>query len=548
MSNKKIVVPSGSLIVPSNVLEVTDWEVPIECDVDAYQVGFQEAGFLSEGMINMQLYHGTHRTSLLPNDKRLLQAGVMGFVQCQLSKKWTHEGVDRMAYLMSDFHARMDGTTEEYPFPEKVMRRVVDEFNGTPPLLMVAMPDGMAHYAGEPNCQIGTDIDGMGEVAGWYESQLGYWQWPMTGVATRGRFIRQDLFELYKRCHPSMDEGLLNILSQVMFHDFGARGSVDNRKTGVAHLMNFLGTDTIAALYIAVDKLNGGKKFGACSIIAAAHKSITCHDEDKAAGRKREWNAYYQHIVGKGASLSDAKSNASRMLSLVSDTYGYENAVDHLCSSYREAFESLGGKLIVRPDSGDPVQCVLYALERAKATGWKHDVVDGLVLFNHFGVIQGDGIDRDVMFQILEAVIAAGFSPLNVAIGMGENNHKVVRSMTEWGYKLAQCGDGKGGTLDAMKKSSTEFKLSIPCAVKLNLSGNGSRIQPITAEQFFAGEVGDYRVIFDGRPGSKLSMEPWLFEETRDLAWNSWNALEPNPGDTIDPVIRQRQREFLAAL
>ncbi len=65
-------------------------------------------------------------------------------------------------------------------------------------------------------------------------------------------------------------------------------------------------------------------------------------------------------------------------------------------------------------------------------------------MLQNSAIIQGDGISDDMIFdKIYPAVINAGFCPSNVAFGMGEHNHRAVRSETEHAYKTCLVGTTK---------------------------------------------------------------------------------------------------------
>jgi nicotinamide phosphoribosyltransferase len=100
-------------------------------------------------------------------------------------------------------------------------------------------------------------------------------------------------------------------------HDFGARG-VSSRESamlgGLAHLVNFQGTDTVPALVAA-------RQYYACpmagfSIPAAEHSTMTCW------GRSREVGAYRRML--------DEFARPGRVVAGVSDSYDIYHAVSAL--------------------------------------------------------------------------------------------------------------------------------------------------------------------------------------------------------------------------
>ncbi len=69
-----------------------------------------------------------------------------------------------------------------------------------------------------------------------------------------------------------------------------------------------------------------------------------------------------------------------------------------------------GGYMVLRPDSGDPVQAVLAALEAAEKVFGANVNAKGFRVPRGCGVIQGDGINLATLSAILEAVLGAGYS------------------------------------------------------------------------------------------------------------------------------------------
>jgi nicotinamide phosphoribosyltransferase len=105
---------------------------------------------------------------------------------------------------------------------------------------------------------------------------------------------------------------------------------------------------------------------------------------------------------------------------VVSDSYDIYTAIrEHWGKTLRDEVIASGGTLVVRPDSGDPVEVVnqcLVLLDEA----FGHTVNSkGYKVLNHVRVIQGDGINPESLLAILERVASAGYAIDNVAFGMG---------------------------------------------------------------------------------------------------------------------------------
>src|SRR5579872_4665762 len=416
-----------------------EFHCPETVRVDAYQAG--HFTMIPPGMENFQCSQGIFRRPLSSAsdnrpDRRLISAGLAPFVKLNLEQPITWHDIDQADGFWSDFHAGMrDPERQPYPWPRDMFRRIVTRYGGLYPVVVTGLLDGQAHYAGEPHVQVWTDERGMGECVGWIESTLLPYLWTSSIVATRGRLRKERMMRVFQECYPSKSEEEIRAMIGHKFHDFGRRGGAASQITGIAHLINWLGTDTCDAAYAAVRFLNGGKKFGACSIVASAHRTVTPWPAEIDA---------YRHVIEK---------YKGGLLSIVADSYDYVRGME-LLAGFADVVKLGGGCLIGRPDSGDPVHCILEGLEifaRAFGTTTQEK---GLRVLKNAAIIQGDGVSDETIFeQIYPAVIAAGFCPSNLAFGMGEHNHKCLRSETEHAYKTCLVGTARLGARRAISDS-----------------------------------------------------------------------------------------------
>jgi nicotinamide phosphoribosyltransferase len=172
---------------------------------------------------------------------------------------------------------------------------------------------------------------------------------------------------------------------------------------GAAHLINFQGSDTIAGIWMA-------NKYYHCnmagfSIPAAEHSTMSMW------GRENEVGAYRNMIAQYGD---------TNIFACVSDTWDIYNAAENLWGGeLKEEVMKMKATLVVRPDSGDPVT-VVNELLRILDTKFGSTVNEkGFKILNKVRVIQGDGINADVMEKILDGATALGYSTTNIAFGMG---------------------------------------------------------------------------------------------------------------------------------
>ena len=222
--------------------------------------------------------------------------------------------------------------------------------------------------------------------------------YPMT-VATNSREIRKIILHyLEKTGDPSLIDFKL--------HDFGYRGSTSDESAaigGSAHLVSFKGTDTLAALDLADDYYD--EPMAGFSIPAAEHSTIT------SWGRSQESDAYANMLSQFPTGLVAVVSDSYDIFIACRDIWGKE---------LKDRIIERDGILIVRPDSGPPPATVLKVTELlGDALGQSTNDKGYRVLDPHVRVIQGDGIDRAMVGNILEPYTEAGWSTDNVAFGSG---------------------------------------------------------------------------------------------------------------------------------
>ena len=191
-----------------------------------------------------------------------------------------------------------------------------------------------------------------------------------------------------------------------MLHDFGFRGatSVDSAGIGdAAHLVNFKGTDTLAGIEM-VSRFYGCEMAG-FSIPAAEHSTIT------AWGKDGEAEAFKNMLTKFPTGL----------VSIVSDSYDVFNACENVWGgALHDLVAKRDGRLVIRPDSGDPPEIVLQVLNiLGKKFGTMENKKGYRLLPNFLRIIQGDGIDIVMLEKILERMKCEKWSADNIVFGSG---------------------------------------------------------------------------------------------------------------------------------
>lgn len=189
-------------------------------------------------------------------------------------------------------------------------------------------------------------------------------------------------------------------------HDFGFRGvsSVESAALGgAAHLANFMGTDTLAGITLAQQYY--GADMPGFSIPASEHSTITSWGPEGEADAME--NMLDQYPEG--------------LIACVSDSFDIINACKNIWGKrLRDKVLARKGTLVVRPDSGDPVETVLAVMNAlGEAFGYSTNAKGYKVLPDQVRVIQGDGINFESLQAILKALKDNSWSADNIAFGCG---------------------------------------------------------------------------------------------------------------------------------
>lgn len=254
-------------------------------------------------------------------------------------------------------------------------------------------------------------------------------------------------------------------------HDFSMRGmdSVEAvRSSGVAHLTSFSGTDSLPAIYGARKYYNETGFVGG-SVNATEH-SVMC-----AGGAEDEVGTFRRLL----------ETYPTGILSVVSDTWDLWKVCTEHVVTLKEEILARDGKLVIRPDSGDPVEILcghkwddiqnpydenVDAAEKG-VIELLWDVFGGTineqgykVLDSHIGAIYGDSITLDRANQICTRLEEKGFASTNVVFGVGSFTYQ-FNTRDTFGFAMKATYvevDGVGREIfkdpitdDGTKKSAT---------------------------------------------------------------------------------------------
>lgn len=343
---------------------------------------------------------------------RTLFFGLQYLLKKQLTERVTIDMVEEADALF-----RVHGE----PFPYEGWAYIARELDGRLPVKIRAVPEGMIVPTHNVLMTVESTDPRVFWLVGWLETQLLRVWYPIT-VATQSFFIKQDILAALET---SADEPTSEIAFKL--HDFGSRG-VSSRETaeigGASHLVNFMGSDTVAGVWCANHYYHSA--MSAFSIPAAEHSTIT------AWGKENELEAY--------RNLLEQFAKPNSIVAVVSDSYDLENAVVHLWGEQlRDQVIASGATVVIRPDSGDPSTIVCRTLEQLDAAFGHSINQKGYRVLKHVRVIQGDGVNQASIRSILQNTLAAGYSASNLTFGMGGALlQQVNRDTQKFAMKLSE--------------------------------------------------------------------------------------------------------------
>lgn len=335
------------------------------------------------------------------------------------------------------FNADVDDICEEY-------QRMLDSYLGPNdigtdhiralhelgylPLRFKALPEGTAVPLRVPMLTVENTHPDFFWLTNYFETILSAELWiPMTSATTAMR-LRRLLNEWAIKTAGSTDG--------VGFqgHDFSMRGMAGLEAavaSGMGHLVAFTGTETVPVMqalpyYYPTDGFIAGT-------VPATEHSVMC-----AGGEEGERETFERLLA----------LYPTQILSVVSDTWDFWGVLTEILPSLKDTILARGengGKLVVRPDSGDPADIICgtsatrlldsgkktYTPQMKGAIQMLWDTFGGTVneqgykvLNPAVGLIYGDAMNFARIENICERLAAKGFASTNVVFGIGSFNYQ----------------------------------------------------------------------------------------------------------------------------
>jgi nicotinamide phosphoribosyltransferase len=328
-------------------------------------------------------------------------------------------------------------TAHGEPFNRAGWQYILDKHAGFLPVVIRAVPEGTVVPVSQVLATIENTDPECFWLTTWLETALLRAIWYPTTVATQSHKIRAVILDYLEK---TGDPNLIDF----KLHDFGARGvsSLESAAIGgAAHLVNFMGTDTISGILHAREFYNAG--IAGFSIPAAEHSTIT------SWGRDGELDAY--------RNMLNQFAKPGSIVAIVSDSYDIFNATSRLWGEeLRQQVIDSGATVVIRPDSGDPLTINQKLIEiLGEKFGYTKNA-KGFKVLNNVRLIQGDGVNELSIRSILGGFTAMGWSADNIAFGMGGALLQIVDRDTQKFAMKCSSAEVNGKWIDVQKDPITD--------------------------------------------------------------------------------------------
>lgn len=363
------------------------------------------ADMMPEGLTDSGLYYeargGAYPYSCLFG----LQGNILSHIAGEfVTQSMLDEQVEEVLPAQYGPAATKSGMIERY---RQRWQYIINVHGGRLPLKVRAVPEGLPIPVSNVMFTIKPTDPKCAWLPGWTE---GLWQhaWYGSGVFTRSRSVQETQMEFLLVTADPLPDGTYPLLI-FSLHDFAFRGvsSVETAAIGAAaHLCNFVGTDTkIGNQYLY--QYYGAPRAVGRTVIATEHSIMTMR------GRAGEVEAVRQTLA----------MFPGMICSIVGDSYDiYHFTSEIIGGTFRDEIKKRGaeGKVVVRPDSGDPTVVVPKLLEiLGDKFGYTVNSKGYKVLAPCVGIIWGDGIDEFGIRRLYQCLKDNGWSAENLVVGMG---------------------------------------------------------------------------------------------------------------------------------
>ena len=321
------------------------------------------------------------------------------------------------------------------------------------PMVFKALPEGSSVPLRIPMFTMYNTVDEFFWLTNYFETLLSTTVWMPCNSATIAKAYRRILDNFAEETSTTPE------FVDWQGHDFSMRGMAGLEAatiSGAAHLLSFRGTDTIPSIdflkeYYGADsepELIGGS-------VAATEHSVMSMGTD--TGEFETFKRLITEVYPNG------------IVSIVSDTWDLWKVLTNFLPRLKSEVLARDGKLVIRPDSGDPVK-IICGNPEGKTESEKKGVIELLwdefggkvnykgykELDHHIGAIYGDSITLERAEKICTTLKSKGFASTNVVLGVGSFTYQ-YNTRDTFGFAMkATYGEVNGEGREIYKDPITD--------------------------------------------------------------------------------------------
>lgn len=361
----------------------------------------------------------TPRASRLKNIDKVVAFGFQSFIKKYLIEFFNTNFFNRPKdEVVAEYKRMLKATLGVAEPPTKHIEELHDL--GHLPLLIKALPEGTLVPLRVPMMTIQNTDPRFFWLTNYIETLASCELWQPSTSATLAYNYRK-LLNKYALETVGSTDGV-----QFQGHDFSMRGMSSLESaclSGAGHLLSFVGTDTIPAIGFAETYYGADvdKELVGTSIPATEHSVMCAYGEDERVSYSR----LIREVYPKG------------FVSIVSDTWDFWGVLTKIVKPLKADIMARDGRVVIRPDSGDPVKIVCgdpngkTEVERKGAVEVLWDIFGGTttsrgfkLLDSHIGLIYGDAITLERAEAICEGLKVKGFASTNCVYGIGSYTYQ----------------------------------------------------------------------------------------------------------------------------
>lgn len=438
----------------------------------------------------------TARKSRIPEIDKIVFFGLQYFIKEYLIAQFNREFFKvPKKKAVSEYKRILDYSLG----PNSVNMAHIEELHdlGYLPLEIRALPEGSRVPIRVPMLTIVNTKPEMYWLTNYIESIMSAILWQPITSATIGKRYREILDQWASKTSDEQD------FVNWQGHDFSFRGMgglESAMMSGAGHLLSFTGTDTIPALWF-LEKYYGAnveKELVGGSVPATEH-SVMC-----AGGKDGEFETF-QRLINE--------VYPSGIVSIVSDSWDLWQVLTDFLPRLRDEILARDGKVVIRPDSGDPVDIICGRVRWDNKEEWANehssckanseekgviellwDTFGGSInskgykqLDPHIGAIYGDSITLERANEICCRLEEKGFASTNIVFGIGsftyQYNTRDTFGMAMKATWVNVNGEGREIFKDPITDDGVKKSAKGLIKVKKNPSGEYELIDRVSYEE-----------------------------------------------------------------